>query len=188
MSCSIVISRYRLHSLIETHADHDEHEYNTVAYSIRSDSKITAVCAQLLVDEQGHKACRRIHEERSRSDGKGFFCNLEVQSQYAFLEMDSSVVIAEMQHDDDQGYSLRQHGCPCGTCDSHIQGKDEYRVKDCVQDDGEDCEPHSLLRVACRAHCCIQTEVEMSDDVSVEDYLHVLLGVRKCVFTGSEEI
>ena len=43
LSGSIIVACDRLHALIQTHTYHDEHEYETVAYSVCSDSQISAV-------------------------------------------------------------------------------------------------------------------------------------------------
>ena len=86
------------------------------------------------------------------------------------------------------GNGLGQHGCPCGSCDSHVEHEDEYRVEDGVEDDSEYGQPHRLLRTARRTHGRIQTEVQVGDDVSVEDDLHIFLRIGQRVLAGSEEI
>ena len=74
---------------------------------------------------------------------------LEIQSQYSLLEVHSPVEVAEMCHHDNQGDRLRDDGSPCCSCNSHIENKDEYRVKNGIQDDGEYSQSHGLLWISC---------------------------------------
>ena len=49
---SEIISRDRLHSLVEAHVYHNEKERDTVHDTVRADGKVSAVLEHLLIDEQ----------------------------------------------------------------------------------------------------------------------------------------
>lgn len=188
LSCSIVVSRYRLHPLVQTHAYHHEHEYQTVAYTVGSDSEVSAVFAQLLVDEQGHKTGGSIHQERSHAYCKRVLCHSHVQTDDPFLKMERPVLVIEVVQHYEHGDCLCYYCRPGCSGNAHVEDKDEDRVQYCIEDHGEYRQTHRLFRTSGRAHRCIQTEVQMGDDVSDKYDGDVFLGIGESVLARSEEI
>ena len=70
---SVVVTRYGLHALIESHHEHHENESYSVGYAIGTNGQVTAVAHQLIVDEYYHYASANIHEERGHAYGEDVF-------------------------------------------------------------------------------------------------------------------
>ena len=88
LPCTIIVSCDRLHSLVQSHAYHDEHEAEPVGDSICSDAQVAAVLAKLLVDEKCHETGCRVHQERPHSDGERVLCHPHVQAHDSLLEVE----------------------------------------------------------------------------------------------------
>ena len=146
--CPVVVSGYRLHSLVESDAYHYEHEREPVADSVCSDSEVSAVFPELLVYEKCHYAGCGIHQERTQAYGKRVSGYPGVQPKDAFLKVQHFCPVAEVPHYDCQGAALRDYRRPCRSGYSHVEHEDEYRVKYGVENDSEESESHGLLRIA----------------------------------------
>ena len=80
-----------------------------------------------------------------------------------------------------------QNGGVCGTLDAHLEGEDEQRVKDGVDDDCSNCGTHCHMRMSCAAQGTVQTEVEVGHHIAIEDDDHVVVGILQGVFRCAEE-
>ena len=68
LSGAEIVSCDRLHSLVESHDDHDEEEYDTVHDAVGSDRHVATVFFQSPVDQQDDKARAEVHQERRHPD------------------------------------------------------------------------------------------------------------------------
>ena len=188
LSCTVVVAGDRLHSLVQSHADHDEHEDESVAYSVCSDAEVSAVVSKLLVDEKGHDTCCCVHQEGAHAHHERVSCYLPMQSENTPVEMYGPASVVEVsehyKHCDCLGYDCR----PCGSFYAPAESEYEYRVKYRIEDHGEYRQRHCLLRKAGGPHRGVESEVQVGDDVSVEYDSDIFLRIWKRVFACSEEV
>ena len=68
LSGSEIIARNGLHSLVQSHYNHDKEEYQSVDNTERSDSQVTTVMLQTLIDKNNDETGCQIHKERRHTD------------------------------------------------------------------------------------------------------------------------
>ena len=61
---AVVVANDRLHTLVESHDDHCEHEDEPVDYAVGGNSYVTSVRLELVVEDDHHKAMGDVHQER----------------------------------------------------------------------------------------------------------------------------
>ena len=133
-ACSVIVSRNRLHSLVETHVHHHEEEGNPVHDAVGPDGKVAAVFEELLVDEHCHYAGCRMHQERSHADGQRVLCYPHVKREFPqpCRQVQEIALVQEISHGIAQGEGLAEYGCQCGTAYPHSENENEHRVENRV--------------------------------------------------------
>ena len=104
---AIVVAGNRLHSLVNTKHEHDEHHRNTVGYSVGSHGEVASEPHQLVVDEDDDDAGAHVHQKRRNADGKDFVHELSLQFIDAFLHVEQLVLVAEELELPAQRHQLR---------------------------------------------------------------------------------
>ena len=83
---------------------------------------------------------------------------------------------------------LRDDGSPSYALNAPVEDKDEERVEQAVDDDGEEGAAHGHARMAGTSQYCIQPIVEMRHHVAKQDDEHVLASIGKGHVACSEEV
>ena len=185
---SEVISGYRLHPLVESHDNHHKEEGDAVDDAISSNRHVSSMLLQTQIDEKDHQARAHIHQERGHSNGEDAPHNLTAQPVNPFTEMKQLRWTGKMNQLSGQGNALGKHGRPGCTLDSPAQDKDEERVQDAVDHDGEQRRTHRHLRETGRTEHRVQAQIHVGYHIAAEDDLHIFFCVWQCLFACPEEI
>ena len=81
-------------------ADHEHHEdhRNAVRYPISTDSHVTAISYQLVVDEDHDDTRTNIHQERGNADGDDILYQMPPQPVDSTLQMEQLLLIGKLLH------------------------------------------------------------------------------------------
>ena len=90
-----IISGYGLHPLVQPHHNHHKQENKTIDNTKRTDSKISAIFFQPLVNQDYDKTRRKVHQERSHTDGERVEYDFPFQPENAPMKMEQLFLIAE---------------------------------------------------------------------------------------------
>ena len=185
--CTVVVAGDRLHSLVYTEYEHDEHHRNTIGYSVGSHGEVASEPHQLVVDEDDDDAGAHVHQKRRNADGKDIVHEFLLQFVDAFLEVEQFVLVAEEFELPAQCHQLRKDGGDGGSLYSPFEDEDEERIEYHVHHHREDGGKHGLLGFTCRSEQGVHAEIHVAHHIAQQDDNHILMGIDECLVAGSEE-
>ena len=183
-----VIAGNGLHSLIQTHHNHNEEEYQTVDNTESSDSQIPSVLFQPFINKDDDKAGGKIHQEGSHTDGQRIKNNLLFQSENAFMKMQEFVLITKQLELPEKCDDLCGNRSDSRTLYSPAKAVNKNRIEYRINDHGSNRSIHRLLWMPCGTKYRIQAQVKMGDDISLEDNHHIVAGIADSRLTSPEEV
>ena len=184
---SIVVSGYRLHSLVYAEYEHHEHHRNTIGYSVGSHGEVASEPYQLVVDEDDDDAGAHVHQEWRNADGKDIIHEFPLQSVDAFLEVEQLILVSEELDLPHQRHQLRKDGGDGGTLYSPFENEDEEGIEYHVHHHRKDGGKHRLLGLARGSEQGIHTEIHVAHHIAQQDDDHILMCIDERLVAGSEE-
>ena len=106
----------------------------------------------------------------------------------SFLKTNKTFRAGKMVQHPEQSQKLGTDRPQGSSLDSHIQNKNEKCIQHSVDQDGKQRRHHRPLRVTRSPHHLIEPHINMSNEVTIKDYLHIIAGIRQSVRTGPEKI
>ena len=184
---SIVITGYRLHSLVHAHCHDNKDETYSVCYAIRTNSKVTSMLHQTGVDKNHHETTTCIHRKWRNTDTYDILHNRLVKSEKTIVEMQKLLLVGEQFPLPGKRKELREYRCKSSSPDSQIQAIDEDWIENRIDHNRENRGIHSMTRLTGRAKNGIQTEIQMREDITAKYYLHIIPSVWEGIVRSPKE-
>ena len=90
-----VIAGNGLHTLVQSHHNHDEEIYDAVNDTEGTDGQVTVIQFKAFIDQDDNKAGSHVHQERSHTDADDIFYQYAFETVNAFLKVQKLFLVAE---------------------------------------------------------------------------------------------
>ena len=140
-----------------------------------------------VIDKDDHKTRTCIHDKRRYADTYYITHYGHLHTKLGIVKVQELLLVAKQFPLPHQRHRLRQYGGIRRALYAEVQCIYEEWVKYCVYQHREDGDIHRHTRFAGRAHHSVESQIQMSDGITQEDYNHILTGIRQGGIAGTEE-
>ena len=182
-----IVARNGLHALVQSDDDHDDKQNQAIRDAERPHGSVAAVGCQTTGHQRSHQTGTKVDEKLWQTDEQGFRHNFPFQVQDVAVQMDEFPLVGEKMDLPEQHHRLSRDGCQGSPLNSPVEDEDEDGRKDAVQNHRSNRCHHRFLRTVCGAQHGVQSEIEVSHDVSEQNDGHEVSGERQCLVACAEE-
>ena len=176
-----------MHALGDTHHKHEEGHHHAVGDGIGTHGHIAAIAVELVVHEDDDDASGTLHQEGRDANGDDVLHQLRLQAIDASLQVKQSALVREQPHLPAEGERLRGDGGKGRSSNAPTEPPHKSKNQNDVHANGEECGIHRVAWFAYSPQHSVHAEVHVGDDITCQDHLHKLTGIRQRGVRGAKE-